>query len=163
MLVQINFDILSFSETSRIFRKDDASPDQSTQTNSAAMFREHLINNTDLQTLPAKPISFNLSDMTGQSFVTNNLHHSVPFASTDSGPSAEAIQGNKEIINIAITQLRKIKDASDANAANLQVANDKIHLLEAENAKLRAQLLSRCRCNSPSFDIPLTVSEEHLF
>jgi hypothetical protein len=61
-------------------------------------------------------------------------------------------------LDIAVTELRKVKNTSDANAAQLQEANDKIHLLEVENAKLRAQLLNQCRNNSPSSDIPLMVS-----
>jgi hypothetical protein len=122
------------------------------------MFTEPSVNNADPQPLPAK-ISFNI---TGKTFVTELLH-SAPFASTDSVTATHRSHVDKEIVNFAITQLRKIKAASEANAANLRAANDKIHRLESENAKLRAQLLSQCQGNSPSTDVPLMVSEEYSF
>jgi hypothetical protein len=161
MLVQTNFDILSFSEPLRIFKNDD-SPLGSAQANSAAMFREPFVNNTGLQNFPVKPFSFYPSDIKGGSFVTNLLHCFASVASTNSGLPAEATPrshiNNGLALDIAVAELRKIKDTSDANAAHLQEANDKIHHLEAENAKLRAQLLSQCQSNSPSSDIPLMVS-----
>ena len=58
-------------------------------------------------------------------------------------------------LDTAVAELRNIKDASDANAAHLQEANDKIYRLEAENAEFRTQLLNQRRNNSPS---PLMVS-----
>ena len=146
----------------RIFRNDD-SLDRSAQINSAAMFKEPFVNNTDFQNFPVKPFS---SDITGGSFVTGLLHYCASLASTDSGFPAEAMQrshiNSGLSLDIAIAELRRIKDASDANAAHLQEANDKIHLLEAENAKLRAQLLSQCRCNLPSSDVPSMVNGEFI-
>lgn len=115
------------------------------------MSREPLVDTADLQVLLPKPISLNL---TGKDFVTHLLQHSAA-ASTDPGLSPTTTQRspiNKEILDVAITHLRKIKEASDANAANLRAANDKIQRLEAENANLRAQLLTQ------SADIPLIVS-----
>ena len=154
------FDILSFSETLRTFKNDD-SPLRSAQVNSPSVFREPFVNNTGLQNFPVKPFSFDLSDITGRSLVTKVLHY-ASLASTNSGLPAEATQkshiNNALAVDIAIAELRRIKDTSDANAVHLQEANDKIHRLEAENAKLRAQLLSQCRSNSPPSDIPLMVS-----
>lgn len=161
VLVQTNFYILSFSETLRIFRNDD-SPLGSAQVSSATTFREPFVNDTGPENFPVKPFPLDLSDITGGRFVTKILRNSASVASTNSGLPAEATQ--RSIMNdglpldIAIAELRKIKDASDANAAHLREANDKIHRLEAENAKLRAQLLSQCRSNSPPSDIPLKVS-----
>jgi hypothetical protein len=126
------------------------------------MFRELFVNNTGLQISPVKPFSFDPSDITGGSFVTNLLQCSASVSSTNSGLPSEATPrsriNNGLALDIAITEFRKVKNTSDANAAQLQEANDKIHLLEAENAKLRAQLLNQCRNNSPSSDIPLMVS-----
>ena len=143
----------------RTFSNDD-SPLESAQATPTTMFREPLVNG--LQNSPVKPFPFDLSDITGGSFVTKLLHYSSSVASTNSGLPAEAIQrshiNNAVAVDIAIAELRRIKDVSDANAVHLQEANDKIHHLEAENAKLRAQLLSQCRSNSPSSDIPLMVS-----
>ena len=145
----------------RNFRNDDLSLG-SAQASSAATFREPFVNNTGLENFSVKPFSLDLSDITGGSFVTKLLHHFASVASTNSGLPAEATQrshiNNGLALDIAITELRKIKDASDANAAHLREANDKIHLLEAENAKLRAQLVGQCRSNSPPSDIPLMVS-----
>ena len=125
------------------------------------MFREPFVNNTALQISPDKPFSFDPSDITGASFVTNLLYYSASVASTNLSLPSEATPrshiNNGLSLDIAITELRKVKNTSDANAAQLQEANDKIHLLEEENAKLRAQL-NQCRNNSPSSDIPLTVS-----
>ena len=79
-------------------------------------------------------------------------------------PVTEATQGNHTnngtMLNIAVADLKKMKDAFDANATYLQAANDKIRSLEVENAKLRGQLLNRCQCSLSSSDIPLTVNEE---
>jgi hypothetical protein len=155
LLVQTNFDILSFSETLRLFRNDNSPLDRSTQSNSAAMFREPFVNNTSRQNFPVKPFSFDLSDITG-----GNFDYCASLASTNSDLPAEATQRSHinnglTSLDIAIAELRRIKNTSDANAAQLQEANDKIHHLEAENAMLRAQLLSQCRCNLPSSDIPL--------
>ena len=136
--------------------------DRSTQSNSTAMFREPFVNNTGFQNFPVEPFSLDLSDITGGSFVTKLLHYCASLASTDSGLPAEATQrshiNSGLSLDIAIAELRRIKDASEANAAHLEEANNKIHHLEAENAKLRAQLLSQCRCNLPSSDIPLMVN-----
>ena len=161
MLVQTDFDILSFSETLTSSRNDDPPPDRSAQANSAAMFREPFVNNSGLPVLPVRSFSIDLSDITGGSFVTKPLHH-ASLASTNSGLPAEAVQrnhiNNRLPLDIALAQLRKIKKVSDANAVHLREANDKIRRLEAENAELRAQLLSQHRSKSPSIDIPLMVS-----
>lgn len=166
MLVQTNFDILPFSETSRIFRNDD-SLDQSIKT---AMSGEPFVDNTDLQ---ISPFSFNLSDVTGERFIAKPLHDSTSLASTDwdlpahretdlakDSPLIQATQGNhidhRPTLNIAIAELRKMKETSDANASYILAANDKIRLLEAENAKLRARLLNQCQCNLLSCDLPPT-------
>ena len=159
MLVQTDFDILSFSESLRIFRNDDSPLDRSAQANSAAMFREPFIYSTGLPMFPVKSLSFDLSDITGGSFVTTPLRH-ASLASTNSGLTAQRSHINNGLpLDIALAELKKIKDDSDANAVHLQEANDKIHRLEAENAELRAQLLSQHRSKSPSSDIPLMVSE----
>ena len=123
------------------------------------MFTEPSVNDADLQPLSTKPIPFNI---TRKTFVTDLLHP-APFASTDSVTATHRNHVDKETVSFAITQLRKIKAASEANAANLRAANDKIRHLESENAKLRAQLLSQCQCNLPSTDVPLMVSEEYSF
>ena len=161
MLVQTDFDILSFSETLTSSRNDDPPPDRSAQANSAAMFREPFVYNSGLPVLPVRSFSIDLSDITGGSFVTKPLHH-ASLASTNSGLPAEAAQrnhiNNRLPLDIALAQLRKIKKVSDANAVHLREANDKIRRLEAENAELRAQLLSQHRSKSPSTDIPLMVS-----
>ena len=145
----------------RIFRNDD-SPLGSAQTSSTATFREPFVNDTDPENFPVKPFSLDLSDITGGGFVTKNLPYSASVASTNSVLSAEVTQrshpNNGLALEIAIAKLKKVKDAFDANAANLREANDKIHRLEAENAKLRAQLLTQRRSNSPPADIPLMVS-----
>jgi hypothetical protein len=145
----------------RIFRNDD-SPLGSAQASSTATFREPFVNDSGPENFPVKPFSLGISDITGGCFVTKPLHYSAFIASTNSGLPAEATTqrdiNNGLALDIAIAELRKIKDASDANAAHLREANDKIHCLEAENAKLREQLLSQCPNNSPPIDIPLMVS-----
>lgn len=157
--IKTNFDVLSFTE--RIFRNDDL-PLGFAQGSSAVSLREPLVNNTGPENFPVKPFSLDLSDVTGGSFVSELLPYSASVASTNSDLPAEATQrshiNNGLALDIAIAELRKIKDASDANATHLREANDKIHRLEAENATLRAQLLSQCRSNSPPSDIPLLVS-----
>jgi hypothetical protein len=74
-------------------------------------------------------------------------------------------EANRAILNVAIAEFRKMKDISDANAAYIQAADDKIRRLETENAELRAQLLNQCQCNlsSSSRDIPPMVSEDCSF
>ena len=143
----------------RIFRNND-SPLGSAQANSA-MFREPFVSDTGLQNFPVKPFSYDPSDITGRSFVTNLLHNSASIAPTTSGLPAQTTQrsniNNGLALDIAIAELRKLKETSDANAARLREANENIHRLEAENAKLRAQL-SQCRSKSSSSAIPLMVS-----
>ena len=161
VLVRTNFDILPFSEVLKIFR-NDGSPLGSAQVSSATTFREPFVNDTGPENFPVKSFSLDLSEITGGSFVTKILHNSASVASTNSGHPAEATQrsdiNNELALDIAIAELRKVKDASDAIAVHLREANDKIDLLEAENAKLRAQLLSQRQSNSPPSDIPLMVS-----
>ena len=134
----------------------------SAQASSAALLREPFANNTDPEIFPVKPFSLDESDVTGGSFVTKFPHYLASVASTNPGLPAEATQrshiNNGLTLDIAIAKLRKIKEASDANIALLREANDRIHRLEEENAKLQAQLLSQCRSNSPPSDIPLLVS-----
>lgn len=98
-------------------------------------------NSADVQNLPTKPISFNLSG----EWLANQGDH------VDNGPT----------LDIAIAELRKMKEAAEANTEHLQAANDKIRRLEAENAKLRRQLLSQSQCNLSSRDIPPMVRLRH--
>jgi hypothetical protein len=150
---------LSFSETFRIFGNED-SPLGSAQASSAAAFREPSDNNTSPEISPVKPFSFDLSDNTGGTFVNKLLHYLASVAPTNLCLPAEATHrshiNNGLSLDIAIAELRKIKNDSDTNAVLLREANDKIHRLEAENANLRAEL--QCRNNSPPSDNSLMVS-----